>query len=210
MQHSQDFFQKSNHFTITKVTNQKNKLSIYNKSFLNSFKMSNHPNTEYTTGATQETGNYKSYNRFFWTLQFLKFWYLFFKIAGNVVGSENLKAKGQARKAEGNRESDIGTNDTNKGPSKTTGQLHATKGAVKETIGSALKNTSLEHSGAQERQTGNREIDAAKTKDATKGAYDNVKGTVKENAGYVAGDPQWEAEGKGDRVKGQAQYNANQ
>jgi uncharacterized protein YjbJ (UPF0337 family) len=127
----------------------------------------------------------------------------FFKIAGNVVGSENLQAKGQARKAEGNRDT------TNKGPSKATGQLHATKGAVKESLGSALKNDNLERSGNQERQTGNAEIDAAKTHNAAKGATGKVKGTVKENAGYVAGDPQWEAEGRGQRAKGQAQYNAN-
>ncbi|GBB98558.1 hypothetical protein RclHR1_03260016 [Rhizophagus clarus] len=148
--------------------------------------MSNNPNTEHATGTAQES-------------------------VGNVVGSENLKAKGQANKAEGNKDTSyLGTNETNKEPSKTTGQLHATKGAVKETLGSALGRDSLEHSGAQERQAGNQEIDAAKTHNATKGAGGQVKGAVKENVGYATGDPQWEAEGKGERVKGQAQYNANQ
>ena len=56
---------------------------------------------------------------------------------------------------------------------------------------------------------GNQEIDAARTQNVAEGTTGQVKGTVKENAGYAMGNPQMEAEGRGENIKGQAQYNAN-
>ncbi|RIA81148.1 hypothetical protein C1645_790415 [Glomus cerebriforme] len=142
-------------------------------------------NAEYAAGATKET-------------------------AGNVTGSDNLKAQGRTQKEEGNARYQSTNTEANKGPSKITGQLHAAKGAVKETLGSILKNDSLEQSGANERRTGNREVEAAKSQNVAQGAAGQVKGNVKENVGYVTGNPQKEAEGRGENIKGQAQYNANQ
>jgi len=141
---------------------------------------------------------------------------------GYVVGSENLQGQGKAQKGKGDadydaanaqrRAADHETDNTEakREPSKTTGQLHAVKGSVKETLGSMLKNENLENTGANERRAGNREVEAVKTRNLAEGAGGRVKGTVKENVGYATGNPQMEAEGKGENIRGQAQYRANQ
>ncbi|CAI2166337.1 8757_t:CDS:2 [Funneliformis geosporum] len=128
---------------------------------------------------------------------------------GKSIGSEDYQAQGLANKEKGNNEYNVAESNQTKGPSKTTGKLHAVKGAVKESLGSALNNTSLEQTGAHERRTGNQQVETAKAGNVAGGTTGKVKGTVKENAGYVAGNPQLEAEGKGDRIQGDAKYEIN-
>ncbi|RIB14949.1 hypothetical protein C2G38_1972392 [Gigaspora rosea] len=96
---------------------------------------------------------------------------------GNVVGSESLKASGQAAQIRGNAEYDAASQDA---PSKLTGNYNAAAGAVKETIGSAIGHTELEKSGAEQRRKGNEELEAAKMSDYIGGAGTRVKGSVKE------------------------------
>ncbi|CAG8617617.1 5403_t:CDS:2 [Funneliformis mosseae] len=128
---------------------------------------------------------------------------------GKAIGSENYQAQGMENKERGNAEYNAAESNKEKGPSKTTGQLHAVKGAVKETLGSTLNKPSLEQSGAHERRTGNQQVETAKAGNVAGGTTDKVKGATKEKVGQVTGDPQYEAEGKGDRIKGQAKYETN-
>jgi len=153
-------------------------------------------NTEYASGAVKEN-------------------------AGHVTGSDNLRAQGRAEKEIGNANYNTADNydradyDTtgatgaNNRPSKTGGHVHATKGAVKENLGSIFKSGSLENTGARERREGNRDIENARTRDMAGGKTNQVKGTVKEKTGHAVGNPQLETEGRGEHIGGRAQYHAN-
>lgn len=56
--------------------------------------------------------------------------------------------------------------------SKTTGQIHSMKGAIKETVGGAIKNANMKQSGREEHQLGNAEVREAK---GNQGQGNNVK-----------------------------------
>jgi uncharacterized protein YjbJ (UPF0337 family) len=79
---------------------------------------------------------------------------------------------------------------------------------MKQNLGSALGKDTLERSGAHERGAGNQQIEEAKAQSKVGGKKDQAKGTVKEKTGHAVGNPQWEAEGRGEHIKGQAR-NAN-
>lgn len=94
-------------------------------------------------------------------------------------------------------------------PSKVSGSLSAAAGAVKENVGHAFGNKSMEAGGAADRAKGNAEVEAAKAKEYTKGTMDRVTGAVKDVSGSVVGDDQMKAEGKAEKVKGETKQEIN-
>jgi uncharacterized protein YjbJ (UPF0337 family) len=94
-------------------------------------------------------------------------------------------------------------------PSKVSGNAAAAMGTVKESIGSAIGNRSMEADGAAQRAKGNAEVEAAKAQGYAKGTIDNVSGNVKNAAGQVLGNEQMRAEGEAERLKGKTQQEVN-
>ena len=94
-------------------------------------------------------------------------------------------------------------------PSKVSGNLSAAAGAVKENVGYAVGNHSMEARGAADRAQGNAEVEAAKAKGYTEGVVNNVSGAVKNAAGQVVGNDRMRAEGEAERLKGKAEKEAN-
>ncbi|KAH9482081.1 hypothetical protein JR316_0004176 [Psilocybe cubensis] len=66
---------------------------------------------------------------------------------------------------------------SNTSPSKTSGQMHSMKGAIKETVGGAIKSANMKQSGREEHQLGNAEVRDAKE---TKGQGNNFGTTGNE------------------------------
>src|SRR6476469_5592339 len=89
----------------------------------------------------------------------------------------------------------IMTHNTNE-PSKAHGNLSAATGAVKENVGAAFGNRSMQAKGAAERAEGNAEIQAAKAKGYIEGVVNDVSGTVKNATGQVLGNESLRAKGE--------------
>ena len=94
--------------------------------------------------------------------------------------------------------------------SKTSGYQDEDIGAVKENVGWATGNESLEARGKAQHLKGEAEVETAKAKERTKGTGEQIKGNIKETAGKIIGNEQMEVEGKVDRLKGDARKTANQ
>lgn len=94
-------------------------------------------------------------------------------------------------------------------PSKVSGNATSAMGAVKENIGAAVGNRSMQANGAAERAKGNAEVEAAKAQGYAKGTVDNVSGSVKNAAGQVLGNEQMRTEGEAERLKGKTQQEVN-
>jgi len=94
-------------------------------------------------------------------------------------------------------------------PSKVSGNLSAAAGTVKENVGHAIGNHSMEARGAADRAKGNAEVEAAKAEGYAKGVVNNVSGAVKNTTGQVLGNESLRVEGEAERVKGQAEKEVN-
>jgi len=94
-------------------------------------------------------------------------------------------------------------------PSKVHGNLSAATGSVKENVGWAFGNRSMEANGKAENAKGNAEIEAAKAKGYAEGVVDNVSGSVKNGVGQVLGNERMRVEGEAERLKGKAEKEAN-
>ena len=97
----------------------------------------------------------------------------------------------------------------NNGPSKVNGNVNAAVGTVKENIGHAVGNHSLEARGAADRAQGNAEVEVAKAQGYANGVVDNVSGSIKNAAGQVVGNDRMRAEGEAECLKGKAEKEAN-
>ncbi|KAK9814548.1 hypothetical protein WJX72_007726 [[Myrmecia] bisecta] len=95
-------------------------------------------------------------------------------------------------------------------PSKTSGNIKAAVGAVKENVGSAIGNEQMQAEGAAKRAEGNTEYKTAQAKGYAEGAADSLVGGLKNTAGKVLGNEQMQAEGKGRELKGDAKKAANE
>ncbi|KAI9296855.1 DNA binding protein, partial [Neoconidiobolus thromboides FSU 785] len=82
-------------------------------------------------------------------------------------------------------------------------------GSIKENVGSALGNHSLESKGAAQRAEGDAEYKAAQAKGYAEGSKDSVKGSVKDTVGSAIGNEQMQAEGKASKLQGDAKKEMN-
>ncbi len=94
-------------------------------------------------------------------------------------------------------------------PSKVSGNMESTKGAVKENIGHLFGNKSMEMEGKSDRAHGDAEVAAAKAQGMAKGAMDQMSGSIKNTAGKLFGNEKMRAEGEAERLKGKAQKEVN-
>ena len=94
-------------------------------------------------------------------------------------------------------------------PSKVSGNVEEMKGSVKQSVGSAVGNKSLEAEGMKDRASGESEVKAAKAQGYAKGMMDNVSGAVKNAVGKVTGNESMRAEGEAERLKGKSEKEIN-
>lgn len=94
-------------------------------------------------------------------------------------------------------------------PSKTSGNMSAAAGAIKENVGHALGNKSMEADGAAKRAKGNAEVETAKAQGYAAGTADKAMGSVKKAAGNVVGNEQMRVEGEAEKTKGDAKQKVN-
>ncbi|KCV70274.1 hypothetical protein H696_02604 [Fonticula alba] len=87
-------------------------------------------------------------------------------------------------------------------PSKISGQWETAKGAVNEAYGKMVGNESIRAQGVAQKAAGQAELAAARSKQATDAACDQMVGTAKEAAGRAAGDKKLAAEGHLQGMKG--------
>ncbi|ORY07347.1 hypothetical protein K493DRAFT_192049, partial [Basidiobolus meristosporus CBS 931.73] len=86
------------------------------------------------------------------------------------------------------------------------GKKDQAMGAMKENVGSAFNNPSLEARGAGQRNEGHFQEHAAKQQPGrVAGSADAASGAIKENVGYATGNPSMELNGASQRVHGDAQ-----
>ena len=93
--------------------------------------------------------------------------------------------------------------------SKSSGYTDQAVGAVKETVGSATGNHSLEAKGSLQKNEGKVEVEAVKGKERSKGASEETWGGIKETVGHLTGNTDTEAAGKVEKEKGKIRQEAN-
>ncbi|KAJ1929476.1 hypothetical protein IWQ60_001157 [Tieghemiomyces parasiticus] len=145
---------------------------------------------------------------------------------GSLVGNESLTTQGIETKTQANAEYEAAqakarsqtaeleteakrTADKLQNPSQFNGNLQATTGAVKETIGHAVGNANLAQAGSQQRAEGNAEYQAARAQAVAEGVVEKTSGVVRETAGKLTGNEVREAVGKADRTEGDAKIQLN-
>ncbi|KAI9291519.1 hypothetical protein K502DRAFT_326250 [Neoconidiobolus thromboides FSU 785] len=129
---------------------------------------------------------------------------------GHVLGNKSLEATGAAQKAEGSAEAKAVDVENSTGePSKINANLNYAIGAVKENVGHALGNKSLESSGAAQKAKGDAEFKAAEALAYGEGVKDNLKGNVKDTVGSAIGNEQMQAEGKALKLEGDLKKEIN-
>ena len=95
-------------------------------------------------------------------------------------------------------------------PSKAHGNVVSAMGSVKENVGSAIGNHSMQANGAAERAKGNAEVESAKAAGYAAGTVDHATGNVKKNLGSVLGNEQMKTEGAATEISGKAQKKVNE
>ncbi|KAK4687200.1 hypothetical protein P7C73_g2909, partial [Tremellales sp. Uapishka_1] len=95
-------------------------------------------------------------------------------------------------------------------PSQINGQLTAAQGLVYSAIGSvipeALGSSSYLASGAELQETGQKEVDAAKRKQAIEATVDSASGKLKSGVGYLTGNQERQTQGNLEAEKAQWSY----
>jgi uncharacterized protein YjbJ (UPF0337 family) len=87
-------------------------------------------------------------------------------------------------------------------PSKISGNVKQTTGAVKENLGKVIGSDRMQAEGAAKRAEGKTEHEAAAAKQYGEGAADSMMGGLKHGVGKVLGNEQMQAEGKAREAKG--------
>ncbi|OZJ02192.1 hypothetical protein BZG36_04758 [Bifiguratus adelaidae] len=87
-------------------------------------------------------------------------------------------------------------------PTRTSGQTDSTFGNVKQNVGSALGNESMQAKGAAQQTHGDAEYKGAQNKQYGEGFVDKVTGGIKDAVGSLTGNHSMQAEGKGDKAQG--------
>jgi len=82
-------------------------------------------------------------------------------------------------------------------------------GAVKETVGNAVGNPSLQAEGKVQNASGTAERNVVAAKNAADGAASQVTGAVKQTVGAATGDSTMEVKGAAERKLGEAKTAAN-
>ncbi|KAJ3294865.1 hypothetical protein HK104_003206 [Borealophlyctis nickersoniae] len=95
------------------------------------------------------------------------------------------------------------------GPSKVSGNMTATAGSIKESVGRMVGSAQMQAEGAAKRTEGNAEIQAAKTQGYTEGAVDSMGGSIKKHAGSAIGNEGMQARGAATEASGEAKKAAN-
>ncbi|KAI9096535.1 putative cruciform DNA binding protein [Phlyctochytrium arcticum] len=95
------------------------------------------------------------------------------------------------------------------GPSRAHGNVEATVGSIKETVGKAVGNQSLRTEGAAQNAAGNAEVQAVKSANYASGQMDSIGGGIKKNVGSALGNHSMQASGANTEAKGDMQKAAN-
>ncbi|KAJ2956845.1 hypothetical protein NQZ79_g7342 [Umbelopsis isabellina] len=108
---------------------------------------------------------------------------------GGLLGNDNLKQQGTAniQTAQSNYDQ-LSEAAKSNAPSKTTGNLNAVTGGIKEEVGRTLGNANLTQAGSEQRNQGNAEYNAAKAERVVEGAKDKVTGNVQSGLNAALGD----------------------
>ncbi|KAH6918161.1 hypothetical protein BKA70DRAFT_1246411 [Coprinopsis sp. MPI-PUGE-AT-0042] len=94
-------------------------------------------------------------------------------------------------------------------PSKMSGQMHAAKGGVKETVGKTFGATNMKFEGAQERAAGHAEKEAAKTGSYAQGTAERAAGKKDQFVGGMTGDYSQQRAGDVRHKQGEFQQDMN-
>ncbi|KAF5357067.1 hypothetical protein D9756_006770 [Leucocoprinus leucothites] len=94
-------------------------------------------------------------------------------------------------------------------PSKTTGQLHSTKGSMKETLGTMTGQQNLQQTGKEERAQGDAEYNQARAQGYAEGTKDRAGGVKDSVLGSITGDKTQQTQGNMRQDKGEAQQDVN-
>ncbi|KAI0041464.1 hypothetical protein FA95DRAFT_693851 [Auriscalpium vulgare] len=99
--------------------------------------------------------------------------------------------------------------DTTKEPSKTTGQLHSTKGTALETAGNLTGAPAWQQAGKEEHAAGENEYNAAQTKGYVEGTADRLSGAKDAVVGAVLNDEEQQTAGNARKEEVEAKQEIN-
>ncbi|KAI3613284.1 hypothetical protein WG66_001503 [Moniliophthora roreri] len=100
-------------------------------------------------------------------------------------------------------------NMTSDEPNKRSGQLHSTKGNIKETVGGMVGAHGMQQRGQEEHARGQAEYDAARGKGYAEGIADRITGKKDAIVGAATGDKTQQAKGNMRQEQGSAQQEVN-
>ncbi|KAI9286263.1 hypothetical protein BC943DRAFT_321583 [Umbelopsis sp. AD052] len=139
-------------------------------------------NTENQSQPSQIVGNIKQYAG------------LAEETIGNALGNQEWTDSGKLLKEEGLQEIQKAKEVTAQAaPNKTNANINSVVGGIKEEVGNLLGNAEMASSGAQQRQKGHTEYEAAKAGEYLEGAGDAVRGKVEGTVGKLVGDEEAQA-----------------
>ena len=108
---------------------------------------------------------------------------------GNALGSQAWTDAGKQLKEEGLQEIQQAKEvSAQAAPNKTNANINSVIGGIKEEVGNLLGNAEVASSGAQQRQKGHTEYEAAKAGEYLEGAGDALRGKVEGTVGKLVGD----------------------
>lgn len=87
--------------------------------------------------------------------------------------------------------------------------MTAAAGSLKQTVGKALGNESMQCEGAGKKAQGNAEVDAAKAKGYAEGTGEKLSGNIKSGVGSMIGNKSMEAKGEYNKAHGASLQEAN-
>ncbi|KIY64016.1 hypothetical protein CYLTODRAFT_425589 [Cylindrobasidium torrendii FP15055 ss-10] len=94
-------------------------------------------------------------------------------------------------------------------PSKTSGQFHSVKGDLKQSLGGAFHDHSMQAEGKQEHVAGKVEYDAARAEGYAEGTKDRVVGTKDSVLGALTGNASKQSSGNAQRNGGELRQTFN-
>lgn len=130
---------------------------------------------------------------------------------GNAIGSQEWTDAGKALQQQGVKEiSEAKQAAEHAAPNKTNANINSVVGGAKEEVGNLVGHKGMTNSGAEQREAGHTEYEAAKAGEYLEGAGDAVRGKVEGAVGKVVGDEQAQARAQQIEQQGKHAMDLNQ
>ncbi|KAH8556848.1 hypothetical protein BGW37DRAFT_474446 [Umbelopsis sp. PMI_123] len=130
---------------------------------------------------------------------------------GNALGSQAWTDAGKQLKEDGIQEIQKAKETVaHAPPNKTNANINSVVGAVKEEVGNLLGNSNVANSGAEQRQAGHTEYEAAKAGDYLEGAGNVIRGKVEGTVGKIVGDEDAQARAQNMELDGKKAMQLNE